>query len=114
MAEEYIRMHKDNGIFQFRADGFTVHLLDERLTILWQDITMIVDYRQPLITRDETMIRVTAAEQTFEISESVRGYFQFLQHAEENLRSFRSGTLEEFMHHNAPQELIKLFEKTDE
>jgi hypothetical protein len=66
------------GAFEYTDNGFTYTRGDFVKTLKWSDITQLNVYKADLMTIDEIRMQIVYGDLSFEISEEVPGWYQFV------------------------------------
>ncbi len=82
--EEFMELYNSNGIFTYNASGFELPINHKQTEIKWQEIDKVTAYKIDLLSTDEIRLFVQAENgKQFEISESTKGWFQFVEKIKE-------------------------------
>ena len=82
--EEFMELYNSNGIFEYISDGFELTIENKPTKIKWKEIQKLTGYKVDLYTTDEICLIVQVENgKSFEITESTKGWFQFIQKIKE-------------------------------
>jgi hypothetical protein len=86
--EEFIELYNSNGIFSYSLKGFELPINEKPIKIDWNEINILTAYKNDLLTTDEICLFVQADKgKQFEITESTKGWFQFIEKTKEQFPS---------------------------
>jgi hypothetical protein len=82
--QEFNELYNSNGVFTYNQNGFELPINEELNKISWNEINKMTAYKIDLLTSDEICLFVQAKNgKQFEITESTKGWFQFIQKIKE-------------------------------
>ena len=86
--EEFMELYNSNGIFSYNLKGFELPINEKPIKIDWNEINKLTAYKTDLLTTDEICLFVQAEKgKQFEITESTKGWFQFIEKTKEQFPS---------------------------
>lgn len=74
---------EDPVAFQYNDEGFTFTRGAFIKTLKWNDITALNVYKIDLVTIDEIRMEIVFGDKSFEISEEIPGWYQFISRTKE-------------------------------
>jgi hypothetical protein len=82
--DEFMELYNSKGIFSYNENGFELPINESLNSINWNEINKLTAYKIDLLTTDEICLFVEAENgKNFEINESTKGWFQFIQKIKE-------------------------------
>ena len=82
--DEFMELYNSDGIFSYNISGFELSINHQQTKIDWSEIEKLTAYKIDLLSTDEICLFVQAENgKQFEISESTKGWFQFIQKLKE-------------------------------
>jgi hypothetical protein len=77
---------EQDGIFSYENNQFSFPFFDNIKKYYWDDIKILIAYKEDLNTYDEIYLRILFTDrQVFEINETTPGWYKFLNKLKENI-----------------------------
>jgi len=87
-ANEFKHLYNTKGLFEYDDTGFQFFNNGQLSKVKWESITQMVGFKIDLLTIDEICLHIEIQKsENLEISESTKGWFQFLKKIKEQFPS---------------------------